>query len=204
MNPKFIIDASDFAAALLFIFGLKRMSSPLTARSGIIVAGWGVLVATLASFLEAFGVTPRAQSHLGVNLALGIVALAVGVAWAWWSGQRVPMTAMPQMVALYNGMGGGAAGCIAAVELTNPDLSSATRIAFALAGALIGAASLSGSLTAWAKLDGKIKKAYHAKGQQAANGIVLGLTILIGVDIVASGFSTPALTGAYFLGARAN
>ena len=50
MDPKFIIDAADFAAALLFILGLKRMSSPVTARNGIVVAGWGVLVATLASF----------------------------------------------------------------------------------------------------------------------------------------------------------
>ncbi|MGH9393856.1 MAG: NAD(P)(+) transhydrogenase (Re/Si-specific) subunit beta, partial [Terriglobales bacterium] len=83
MTPKLIIDASDFAAALLFILGLKRMSSPLTARSGIVVAGWGVLVATLASFLEAFGVAPEAQPHLTMNLALGVTALVVGVAWAW-------------------------------------------------------------------------------------------------------------------------
>ncbi len=201
MNPKLIIDTADFAAAFLFIMGLKRMSSPLTARSGIVVAGWGVLVATLASFLEAFGVTASALPHLGVNLGLSATALAIGVGWAWWTGERVPMTAMPQMVALYNGMGGGAAGCIAAVELTSPEASSPARIAIALVGGLIGAASLSGSLTAWAKLDGKIKRAFHARGQQAANGIVLGLTLIVGADIAVSGFSSPALTGAFFLGA---
>ncbi|HEY7839439.1 MAG TPA: NAD(P)(+) transhydrogenase (Re/Si-specific) subunit beta [Terriglobales bacterium] len=203
MNPKLIIDATDFAAALLFILGLKRMSSPLTARSGIVVAGWGVLVATLASFLEAFGVTADAQPHLGTNLALGVIALVVGVGWAWWSGKRVPMTAMPQMVALYNGMGGGAAACIAAVELSSPLPSPGSKLAIALVGALIGAASLSGSLTAWAKLDGRINRAFHAKGQQYANGIVLAATIFVGIDIISGGAPTPALTAAFFIGALA-
>ncbi|MGH9520075.1 MAG: NAD(P)(+) transhydrogenase (Re/Si-specific) subunit beta, partial [Terriglobales bacterium] len=105
MSPKLIIDATDFAAALLFILGLRQMSSPRTARAGIVVAGWGVLVATLAGFLEVFGVEPAARAHLGANLALAVTALVIGVAWAWWSGKRVAMTAMPQMVALYNGMG---------------------------------------------------------------------------------------------------
>ncbi|HXE31444.1 MAG TPA: NAD(P)(+) transhydrogenase (Re/Si-specific) subunit beta [Terriglobales bacterium] len=200
MNPKLIIDATDFAAALLFILGLKRMSSPVTARSGIVVAGWGVLVATLASFLEAFGVSPLAQPHLGLNLTLGIAALLIGVSWAWWSGERVAMTAMPQMVALYNGMGGGAAACIAAVELASPEASLPSRVAIALVGALIGAASLSGSLTAWAKLDGKINKTLYLPGQQAINGLVLAATVVLGVLVVSNGGGT-GLVAAFFVGA---
>src|SRR5499426_2072913 len=121
LNPQLIIDASYFAAAFLFIYGLKRMSSPVTARSGIVVAGVGMLVATLASFLYVFGVNAAAQAHLSTNVTLAATALAVGTLWAWWSGKRVAMTAMPQMVALYNVMGGGAAAAIAAVELLRPD-----------------------------------------------------------------------------------
>ena len=117
LNPQFIIDASYFAAAFLFIYGLKRMSSPVTARSGIVVAGVGMLVAVLASFLYYFGVNDAALPHLGTNVVLAASALALGTGWAWWSGKRVAMTAMPQMVALYNGMGGGAAAAIAAIEL---------------------------------------------------------------------------------------
>ena len=113
MNPQLIIDASYFAAAFLFIYGLKRMSSPVTARSGIVVAGVGMLVATLASFLYVFGVNEAAQPHLTTNITLAAIALFIGTLWAWWSGKRVAMTAMPQMVALYNGMGGGAAAAIA-------------------------------------------------------------------------------------------
>src|SRR5918998_5800400 len=114
LTPQFVIDASYFAAAFLFIYGLKRMSSQVTARSGIVVAGVGMLVATLASFLYVFGVNPGAQPHLTTNVALAGTALVLGTGWAWWSGKRVAMTAMPQMVALYNGMGGGAAAAIAA------------------------------------------------------------------------------------------
>jgi NAD(P) transhydrogenase subunit beta len=80
------------------------------------------------------------------------------------------MTAMPQMVALYNGMGGGAAGAIAAVELFGGKAHGRTQLVVTLLGALIGAVSLSGSLIAWAKLDGVIKKPLRVKGQQAFNG----------------------------------
>ena len=74
LQPQVIIDASYFAAAFLFIYGLKRMSSPVTARSGIVVAGAGMLVAVLASFLYYFGVNPAALPHLGENFAYRDVA----------------------------------------------------------------------------------------------------------------------------------
>ncbi|HEY5755018.1 MAG TPA: NAD(P)(+) transhydrogenase (Re/Si-specific) subunit beta, partial [Steroidobacter sp.] len=144
LTPQFIIDASYFAAAFLFIYGLKRMSSPVTARSGIMVAGVGMLVAVLASFLYYFGVNDAALPHLGMNVGIAALALFLGTAWAWWSGKRVAMTAMPQMVALYNGMGGGAAACIAAVELLRASAVHQTiPLLLAVVGALIGAISLS-------------------------------------------------------------
>jgi NAD(P) transhydrogenase subunit beta len=75
------------------------MSSPVTARSGIVWAGAGMVVATLVSFLYP-GMS---------NYELIIAAIVVGSIVAWWSGKKVAMTDMPQMIALYNGMGGGAA-----------------------------------------------------------------------------------------------
>ncbi len=204
-TPRFIIDAADFIAALLFILGLKRMSSPVTARNGIVVAGWGVLIATLASFLYWFGVTPAALPHLGLNLALVIIALALGFLWAWITGKRVPMTQMPQMVALYNGMGGGAAACIAAVELSGRTTLSTGRLIPALIGALIGAVSLSGSLVAWAKLDGKINKTLHWPGQQFTNFTALGIAVLLGLYIIlaANGQANTAVVVLYFVVALA-
>jgi len=201
MNPQLIIDASYLAAAFLFIYGLKRMSSPVTARSGIVVAGVGMLVATLASFLYVFGVNPAAQPHLTTNIALAATALGIGTLWAWWSGKRVAMTAMPQMVALYNGMGGGAAAAIAAVELLRPSAEhQIVPLVVTIIGALIGSISLSGSLIAWAKLDGKINGTWRIKGQQILNGTLFLLTLGLGLFIAFAehGHASPQVVAVFF------
>ena len=181
--PQLTIGVVDLAAAFLFMYGLKRMSSPVTAPSGIFVAGVGMLVAVLASFLYVFSVSGAAKPFLPMNIGLAVIALVLGGGVAWWRGRKVAMTAMPQMVALYNGMGGGAAGAIAAVELFGGKAQGATQLVVTLVGALIGAVSLSGSLIAWAKLDGVIKKPLRVWGQQAFNGIVMLATLAVGAYI---------------------
>ena len=191
MLPQLIIGIADLAAAFLFMYGLQRMSSPATAPSGILVAGIGMAAAVLASFLYVFSVSAAAKPHLVVNLSLALVALTLGGGLAWWSGRKVAMTAMPQMVALYNGMGGGAAGAIAAVELFGGKAHGATQLGVTLLGALIGAVSLSGSLIAWAKLQGVIKKPLRVKGQQAVNATVMAATLAVGGCVLYA-----ALTGA--------
>ena len=204
LNFSAVINASYFAAAFLFIYGLKRMSSPVTARSGIVVAGVGMLVATLASFLYFFGVNEAAQPHLDVNVVLAASALALGTGWAWWSGKKVAMTAMPQMVALYNGMGGGAAAAIAAMELLRTNAVHHTiPLVLALLGAMIGAVSLSGSLVAWAKLDGRINKTWRMRGQQVFNGLIFLITLALGAYIVfiAHGHAHPGVVATFFAGA---
>ena len=143
-----LIQASYFVAAALFIFGLKRMSSPVTARGGIVWAGVGMLVATLITFLWP-------EMH---NYVLMTVAIAVGGIVAWVSGKRVAMADMPQMIALYNGMGGGAAGAIAAVELFGGEVHGVTTLALGVIGGVIGAVSFAGSLIAFGKLQGLIKR----------------------------------------------
>jgi NAD(P) transhydrogenase subunit beta len=191
--PQLGIGAVDLAAAFLFLYGLHRMSSPVTAPSGIFVAGIGMAVAVLASFLYAFDVGAAARPNLPVNLGLAVVALALGGGVAWWGGRKVAMTAMPQMVAIYNGMGGGAAGAIAAVELFGNEAQGATALIMTLLGALIGAVSLSGSLIAWAKLDGVINKPVRVKGQQIFNGLVLLATFVVGAYIVVASVDNSAL-----------
>jgi NAD(P) transhydrogenase subunit beta len=204
LHPQLIIDTSYFAAAFLFIYGLKRMSSPVTARSGIVVAGIGMLVATLASFLYYFVVDDAARPYLPTNLALAAGALILGTAVSWWQGKRVAITAMPQMVALYNGMGGGSAAAIAAVELLRTDVEHPlVPLIVTIVGALIGSISLSGSLIAWAKLDGKIDKTWRMRGQQVLNGTFFLATLAVGVYIVvfANGHADPRIVAAFFVGA---
>ncbi len=134
-----LIQASYFLAAVLFIIGLKQMSSPVTARRGIVWAGIGMLVATLITFTWP-------EMH---NYPLMLAAIGVGGAAAWISGKKVAMTNMPQMIALYNGMGGGAAAAIAAVELLGGREHEISIITLAVLGALIGSVSFSGSLIAF-------------------------------------------------------
>jgi NAD(P) transhydrogenase subunit beta len=177
MNP--------FIPQVIFLmFGLKKMSSPVTALSGIFLAGGAMLAAVLASFLYVFNVGEAAKPHLLMNVALVVVALAIGGAASWATGKSIAMTAMPQMVALYNGMGGGAAGAIAGVELFGGK-AQGTNLVVTLVGAIIGATSLSGSLVAWAKLDGILKKPLRIQGQQIINGFVLLLTVGVGAYLMA-------------------
>jgi NAD(P) transhydrogenase subunit beta len=185
-----VIGLTDLVAAFLFMFGLKRMSSPVTAPNGILVAGIGMAAAILVSFLYLFTVDAAARPHLPLNLLLAVVALGAGGGLAWLSGKRVAMTAMPQMVALYNGLGGGSAGAIAAVELFGGRAHGPTQLGVTLVGALIGAVSMSGSAIAWAKLQEVLKKPVRFKGQQAVNATVLVATLAVGAWILVS-----ALTG---------
>ena len=169
-----MVKVSYLAAATLFLLGLQRMASPRTARSGIQWAGLGMLIATVATFL-----LPGLE-----NIALILVAIAVGGALAWWSGKKVPITDMPQMVAMYNGLGGGSAAAIGAVELLRWSDAGATPAGvaplLAVTGALIGAVALSGSLIAWAKLDGRMDKRYAFPGMQVFNFLVFAAAIVLG------------------------
>jgi NAD(P) transhydrogenase subunit beta len=171
---------ADLIAAFLFMYGLKRMSSPVSAPSGIRVAGIGMLIAILASFLNAFTVNAAARPHLWVNLGLAVIALVLGASAAWFKGRTVAMTEMPQMVAIYNGLGGGGAGAIAAVELFGNKTHGTTQLVVTLLGGLIGAVSLSGSVIAWAKLDEVIKQPLRFRGQRFLNAFVFLASIAVG------------------------
>jgi len=176
----FITGSADLAAAFLFMYGLKRMSSPVSAPSGIRMAGIGMLVAILANFLQVFTVDAAAKPHLLVNIILAAVALALGASVAWFKGKTVAMTEMPQMVAIYNGLGGGAAGAIAAVELLGGKTHGLSQLVVTLVGGLIGAVSLSGSVIAWAKLDEILKKPLRFPGQRIVNAAVFVAALVVG------------------------
>ncbi|GIX35689.1 MAG: NAD(P) transhydrogenase subunit beta [Lysobacteraceae bacterium] len=189
----FLARASYFGAAVLFILGLMKMGSPVTARQGIRWAGVGMVIATLVTFFA-----PSTWGEHGIdrtNLVLMVVAIALSfVFWIW--GRRVPITDMPQMVAIFNGMGGGSAAAIGAAAMVNAasfrgvcDAEAlaahacldATYAILAILGSLIGAVSFSGSVIAWAKLDGRLDKRVTFPGQQVLNLLVfVGLLALGG------------------------
>ncbi len=183
-----LIQASYFLAAVLFIIGLKRMSSPVTARAGIIWAGLGMLLATIVTF---------AWDGMS-NFALILAAIGVGGTLAWITGKRVAMTNMPQMIALYNGMGGGAAAAIAAVELIRGTEHEIVVLILAVLGALIGSVSFSGSLIAFAKLQGLIRRSLRFRGQNIVNMLLLVVSAVLGGMLVVEGSADIQLVALFF------
>jgi NAD(P) transhydrogenase subunit beta len=161
------------------------------------------------------------------NLELIVAAVVIGVSVAWWTGKRVAMTAMPQMVALYNGMGGGAAAAIGAVELigfvrnwallhppgvpdttplrpeswainalsplTGMTLLTPTELGLGVLGALIGAVSFSGSMIAFAKLQGWMDKRFVFPGQRVVNLLLLAATVVVGILLLSGHASLPLI-----------
>jgi len=188
LSADILIQGSYLLTAFLFIMGLKRMSSPVTARSGILWAGAGMALATLVTFLY-----PDMT-----NYPLIIAAIVVGALIAWWSGKRVAMTDMPQMIALYNGMGGGAAAAIAAVELYRGGDHGLVTMVLAVAGGLIGAVAFSGSLIAFGKLQGLIKRSYRFGGQQFFNLLLLLVALVLGGMVALHLNASPAVISAFF------
>jgi NAD(P) transhydrogenase subunit beta len=193
---KWIIDAAYILVAFLFITGLKRMSSPVTARGGIRWAGLGMLIATLVTFLAPL-LTSVPAAHVWANLALIVAAIAVGGGLAWWSGKRVAMTNMPQMIALYNGMGGGAAAAIAAVELYKGGAHGLAFTTLAVLGGLIGSVSFAGSGIAFGKLQGLIRKSFRFGGQQLLNVLIIGAALVLGGLIAIGGADMPVVISLY-------
>jgi NAD(P) transhydrogenase subunit beta len=184
-----VIQASYFVTAALFILGLKRMSSPVTARSGITWAGAGMLVATAVTFAY-----PGMSNYEWI-----IPAIVLGGGYAWWSGKRVAITDMPQMIALYNGMGGGAAAAIAAVELYRGEMDSYATSVLAVVGGIIGAVSFSGSAIAFGKLQGLIKRSVRFSGQQVLNMLLLIAALVVGGLVALHVNSSPAVVTTFFV-----
>ena len=182
-----LIEVSYYAAAFLFIMGLKRMSSPVTAASGIKWAGVGMLVAALISFF-----TPGMENYIIMTAAIFIGGMA-----AWWTGKKVAMTDMPQMIALYNGMGGGSAAAISAVELLGGGEHSLIFMVLAVLGGIIGSISFSGSLIAFAKLQGILRKDFRFKGQNIVNIAILVIIAVLGL-LVTNGQTDPQTLAIFF------
>ena len=153
-----ILEITYVIASVLFVIGLKMLSHPLTARRGNILAAFGMGFAIIATILFH----EKDGESIG-NIPLIIVAIAVGTVIGWVIAKKVKMTAMPQLVSFFNGMGGAAAALISMMEFPHisPDLIARTGMANGhvlaiLLGLMIGTISWAGSMIAFGKLDGWI------------------------------------------------
>jgi NAD(P) transhydrogenase subunit beta len=172
---------SYIVATLLFIIGLRQLSSPRTARAGNRMAGMGMLVALVATLVHKDVV-----SYWTIALALPL-----GAVFGIVSARRVAMTAMPQMVALFNGAGGATAALVSVAEyvraVREPSVSIGMSLSVAL-GTAIGAVSLSGSLIAFLKLQELMSSAPFQPRLMRGLNLVLAIALVgLGWSLVAGG-----------------
>jgi len=153
-----ILEITYIIASVLFVIGLKMLSHPLTARRGNILAAFGMGFAIIATILFH----KKDGEPIG-NIHFIIAAIAIGTVIGWVIAKRVKMTAMPQLVSFFNGMGGAAAALISMMEFphVSPELIARTGMANGhvlaiLLGLMIGTVSWAGSMIAFGKLDGWI------------------------------------------------
>jgi NAD(P) transhydrogenase subunit beta len=191
-------------ASVTFIIGLKMLSHPETARKGNLLAAAGMTVAIFGTIFLYEDQDTGSKLH---NYGWIFAGLAVGGIVGTMAARKVKMTAMPEMVSLFNGMGGACAALISIAEFNHFAASDFSReiiggipadeaidtSMFALAlptgtlitiflGLIIGSISFAGSIVAWGKLNGKIKD-WSFRGQQVANlvlmALILGLTVFL-------------------------
>jgi NAD(P) transhydrogenase subunit beta len=176
------ISVAYLVAAVLFIVGLKFLSSPASARRGNLVAAAGMAIAIGATlFIPGL--------H---NAGLLVLALAIGTIASVFGARRVPMTDMPQMVAILNGLGGGAAALVAFAEYAHAERQSFSGAAASpehLAGAVIGSIAFSGSVIAFGKLQGLVNEKAIVSGTLRALNFALAAGLLVASGVLLAGGS---------------
>ena len=174
-NSEIVVNLIYILAAMLFIFGVKMLGSPETARRGNLVSASGMFLAVVVTLLD--------QSIIDFSFIL--IGVCIGSLIGFFAATRVKMTAMPEMVALFNGFGGIASLLVGSSEyLVGFDPNSALLIAIYLT-ILIRGVTFSGSLIAWGKLSETISgKPYLYRGQQFVNALLLSFILLSGLEMI--------------------
>jgi H+-translocating NAD(P) transhydrogenase subunit beta len=175
--------------SITFIIGLKMLSNPVSARKGNLLAAFGMGIAILGTI---FLYTSETGEHLG-NYPWIFGGLLFGGVVGTLAAKKVKMTAMPEMVSLFNGMGGACAALISVVEFNHLSKEIAEGVVSAgdvqptvliiVLGLIIGSVSFAGSMIAWGKLNGKVKDLSFT-GQNILNLLVLAITIAAGAYLV--------------------
>jgi NAD(P) transhydrogenase subunit beta len=193
-----ILTICYLVGSVTFILGLKMLSNPATARRGNLIAAFGMSIAILGTiFLYRDDAGNRLHNYGWI-----FGGILIGGTIGTLAAKKVKMTAMPEMVSMFNGMGGACAAIVSAVEFYHIyqanysldstfffDVSSLGQYLTIISGAIIGTVSYTGSIIAWGKLGGKIKDVSF-KGQHIINLIVLGLVILFAVFTYNSNIKT--------------
>ncbi len=169
-------------AAGLFVVGIRRLREAETARSGNTLAGLGMIIALVATlFVSEFRPDFTNVLSIGVGVALGSVVGA-------YTAQKVPMTGMPQMVATFNGLGGGAIALVAVSEFYQGRATSGVGLITALFTVVVGSISFMGSIVAVSKLqEFLLSGSVTFPGQQVINALIVLLILALSANALSGG-----------------
>jgi H+-translocating NAD(P) transhydrogenase subunit beta len=179
----FTLEISYLIASICYILGLKMMAGPKTARNGNLLAAFGMTLAIFTTIFLYNDVEGKLNNHIWI-----FSGIAVGAILGWVAAVKVQMTAMPQMVSLFNGMGGACAALIALVEFPKAlehmhESWDSLFMATILCGLVIGSTSFAGSMIAYLKLNGNLKKDIRLPFYNIINTLlifgIVGLTICL-------------------------
>jgi NAD(P) transhydrogenase subunit beta len=183
-------------ASITFVIGLKMLGHPETARRGNLIAAGGM---TLAIFGTIFLYQADEPVSNRVYLLIGI-AIVIGFIIGWFVAKKVAMTKMPELVSMFNGMGGASAALIGLIEFPHY-VGQPLQISVILAGMIIGSISFSGSIIAWAKLNGSMRNPIRLPKYNILNNLVILAIIGFAVYFVYTGSDNYTLVFALFAAA---
>jgi NAD(P) transhydrogenase subunit beta len=186
MTNQYLLNIIYLIASVTFVIGLQMLGGPRTARKGNLIAAFGMGLAVVATIVLHEGEV----STLIYILILS--AILIGSIIGWLAAKKVKMTSMPEMVSLFNGMGGACAALISLLEFHH-NIGYTERIGIIMAGLVIGSVSFSGSIIAFMKLNGTIKKSIRLPNYNIINLILMIVTVGMAIYITASGTGSNVL-----------
>ena len=191
-----ILELCYLIASVTFIIGLKMMSNPKTARKGNLVAAAGMVAAIFATIFlynNPAGHTTREVSKIG----LIFLAIGIGTVIGWLTAKRVQMTKMPELVSMFNGMGGACAALIGLMEFHH-NIGNVNTLLPTVLGMIIGSVSFSGSVIAFLKLNGTMEKPIRLPSYNILNTAVMIGVLAFGAYMIFSGTDSSLLLYALF------
>jgi len=196
MEYIFSLEIIYLIASVTYILGLKMLGNPETARNGNLIAAGGMTIAIIGTIFLYQGEIPTIiYSLIGIAILLGTIV-------GWLVAKKVAMTKMPELVSIFNGMGGASAALIGLIEFHHYS-GDTLSIVTILAGIIIGSISFSGSMIAWAKLNGTLNKPFRLPKYNMLNNLIFIGLIVFATFIAWSGSDSQLYLYILFFGALA-
>lgn len=192
-----LLEICYLIASVTFIVGLKMMSNPKTARKGNLLAAGGMTLAILGTI---FLYNNAQTSRESLKIILIFTAIAIGTVIGWLTAKRVQMTKMPELVSMFNGMGGACAALIGLMEFHH-SLGNIGALIPTVLGMVIGSVSFAGSVIAFLKLNGTMEKPIRLPSYNILNSVILVAVLAMSAYMILSGTDSSLLLYVLFAGA---